>query len=96
MGVLESKAEEYREWVNPDGSLLLRRGDRKAVGYEACHIHTLQTIALYLHWADCCLLTRGFKYEISPELAGFRYRPFLQPDGKVKVVDTQKIKGSGG
>jgi hypothetical protein len=93
LGVLESKAEEYREWVDPDDNLLLRRGDHNSVGYEACHISGLRVIALYLHWSDCRLLTQGFKYEMTPQLAGFRYRPFLQADGKVKVVDTQENSG---
>jgi hypothetical protein len=93
-GVLESKAREYQEWVNPDGSLLLRRGVRDAVGYEQTHVAGLRFIGLYLHWTDCRLLKPGCAG--MPGYAGMyddfvrcRHRPLLQKDGKVKIVDTQ-------
>lgn len=93
-GVLESKVKEYQDWVNPDGSMLLRRGAREDVGFEATHLTALKYIALYLHWADCRLLKPDY-IGLYPDFAENSYRPVLQPDGKVRVVRQSPLKKTG-
>ena len=85
LGVLDSLAEDYRLWVNPDGSLLTRRGDRSSVGIENVHIQALGIIGAYLHWTDCRLSNA---FESYGRGFGYRYRCVLQKEGRVKVVDT--------
>ena len=85
LDTLEGLTRDYQEWVNPDGSLLVTRGDRSSVGVMNITIYGLGLIGGYLNWEDCPLpnpladRARGFNY---------RYRPVLQADGTVKVVDT--------
>lgn len=90
LGVLEALAEEYREWVNEDGSTLVHRGQRDSVGLQYTTLYGLGIIGAYLHWEDCRLPN---PLAGSSRGAGSRYRPVLLPAGRVKVVDTTPPAG---
>jgi len=87
--VLESTAREYQEWVLPDGSLLLRRGDPSSVAVDGVLLVGLGTIGGYLGWDDWPLTIPPQKAPRA-EWDQYRYRPFVRADGSVKVIDTKK------
>jgi hypothetical protein len=83
---LESLGEDYRQWVNPDGGTLMRRGDPDSVGLMYVTMYGLGIIGAYLNWQGCRLPDPLANERRG---AGRRYRPVLQADGRVKVVDTE-------
>lgn len=87
--VLDKLVEDYQSWVLPDGRTLFRRGDTNSVGLEFVTMYGLGLIGAYLNWDDCRLPN---PLADSRRGQGYRYRPMLQADGKVKVVDS-KIEG---
>jgi len=85
LAALESLGEDYRHWVLPDGSLLVHRDDPNSVGLQYTTMYGLGIVGGYLNWRDC---------RLPNPLAGkgrgdeMRYRPVLQQDGSVQIVDT--------
>lgn len=82
--VLDRLADDYRQWVNPDGSTLIRRGDRDSVGLQYTTIYGLGILGAYLNWQDCRLPN---PLADNPRGAGFRYKPAIGAHGKVSISD---------
>jgi hypothetical protein len=84
LDAMEGLAKDYQRWGKPDGSLLMRRDDPDSVGVEYVTMYGLGILGGYLHWEDCPL---------PNPLAGrdrgnsMRYRPVLQPDDTIRIVD---------
>jgi hypothetical protein len=89
LAALESLGEDYQHWVLPDGRLLMHRDDPNSVGLQYTTMYGLGIIGGYLNWEDCRLPNPLAGRKCGGEL---RYRPMLQHDGSVKVVDTGSTK----
>ncbi len=89
-GVLESKIKEYQEWIQPDGTMLLYRGDPSSACVESVHLVAISYLAGYLGWEDSPFKTRIDMEAMRKPWDSYRYRAFVQKDGSVKVVDTGK------
>ncbi len=88
LGVLKSKVKEYQEWVMPDGTLLLHRGDPTSACVENVHLTSLSILSGYLGWTDSPFKTPIDMTAIRKKWESYRYRPVVQSDGSVKIVDT--------
>lgn len=89
IGVLASKVKEYQEWIQPDGTMLLRRGDPTSVCVESVHLNSLGILSGYLGWKDSPFKSSIDMEATRKEWNSFRYRAVVQKDGSVKVVDTK-------
>lgn len=90
IGVLESKVKEYQEWIQPDGTMLLRRGDPSSTCVEGVHLTSISVLSGYLGWKDSPFKTPIDMEATRKEWKSFRYRAIVQKDGSVKVMDTAK------
>jgi hypothetical protein len=87
LDAMASLARDYRAWVKPDGSTLMERGNPKSVGLQYTTIYGLGILGGYLHWEGCRLPN---PLEGDQRGEGVRFRPVLQPDGKIVVLDILK------
>ena len=91
LGVIESELKVYeQEWVLPDGTLLIHRGDKTSACVENVHMQALGVIGYYLNWQDCPFENK-FRTKSEAELdKEFRYRLVINQAGSARVVDTRK------
>lgn len=87
LAVLESKAKEYEQWVLPDGTLLLRRGDAASACVEGVHLTSISILGGYLHWDDSPFKTPIDMTAFRNQWQSYRYRVLVQTDGSVKVIE---------
>ncbi|UCD29705.1 MAG: hypothetical protein JSV03_04270 [Planctomycetota bacterium] len=90
LGILESKVTEYEEWVLPDGTLLLHRGDPNSACVEGVHLTSLSILSGYLAWKDSPFTTPIDMNSIRKRWQSYQYRAVVQKNGSVKVVDKGK------
>lgn len=89
IGVLESKVREYQEWIQLDGTMLLRRGDPRTACVENVHLTSMGVLSGYLGWKDSPFQSPIDMDTTRKQWNSFRYRAFVQKDGSVKVIDTK-------